>query len=71
MKVKEFIKKFEDNIKFQKNIMNNLDTFSKECKKNRIFEDYEGLKDMYKQSTRNSISIQKKSKMLSNKRINK
>jgi len=71
MKVKEFIQNFSNDKELKKNIIDKLDIFSKECKEKRTFEDYEGLKDMYKQSTRNSIRIQKKSKMTTNKRFKK
>ena len=71
MKVKEFIKQFENNIKFKKNIMNNLDTFVEECKEKRTFKDYEGLKSMYNQSRRNSINMKKKLKTPNNQRFKK
>jgi len=71
MKVKEFIKQFENDMKFKKNIMNNLDTFSEECKKRRIFKDYEGLRSMYTQSRRNNINRKEESKTPNNKRFKK
>jgi len=47
MKIKDFIKEFKNNSKFQQEINKKLNIFSKECQLQREFQRYEGVKHMY------------------------
>jgi len=47
MKIKDFIKKFKNNLKFKEEITERLNSFSKECQEQREFQSYEGVEHMY------------------------
>ena len=71
MKIKDFIKEFENNPKFKEEINERLNSFSKECQEQREFQSYEGVEHMYYGAIHGDLKKIKKTKKAISKSFKK